>query len=422
MKRKMLYFDTFNGASGDMILGALIDLGLPLEHLKGELGKLGLKDHFHLHVKPVERSGLHGSNFQVHVHGSGHEHPYGKEHQHHEEPHDHHHVASRGYLEIKKLIEDSQLDSWVKEHSVEIFRRLGEAEARVHRSSLEKVHFHEVGAVDAIVDIVGACIGFRYFSVDEFCAAPLNLGAGTVSFSHGTWPVPAPATAELVKGFPVVTGDIMAELTTPTGAAIITTLVRRPGPPPPYSIVKSGFGAGDRELAGIPNMLRLILADLPDSPKEKQTDKEFEEEVVMVEAAIDDMDAQVFGYFMGLALEQGALDVYYTPVQMKKNRPGVLLSVLCKPPEASKMADLIFRETTTLGLRLSNCKRWILDREFQEMETEFGMVRLKIGRLHGQIVNWSPEYEDLKRHSERLGLPLKVVRQKVIEQMGRLKL
>jgi pyridinium-3,5-bisthiocarboxylic acid mononucleotide nickel chelatase len=426
MKRRMLYFDTFNGASGDMILGALFDLGLPLEHLKAELRKLGLGDVFHLHVKPVERSGLHGSNFRVHVHetpGAHSNHGGQPEHQHQgvSGTHRHDHGPSRGFPEIKGLIEDSDLHPWVKKQAVAIFRRLGEAEARVHRSSLQDVHFHEVGAVDAIVDIVGACIGFQYLSVGEFYAAPLNLGGGTVTFSHGTWPVPAPATAELVRGFPVLAGEIQAELTTPTGAAIITTLVARPGPPPPYVIVKVGFGAGDREFEGIPNMLRLILADLSDPVD--QAEKELkEEEVVMVEAAIDDMDAQVFGHFMGLALEEGALDVYYTPIQMKKNRPGVLLSVLCRKNESTRMAELIFRETTTLGLRFSNCKRWVLDREIEEIQTEFGPVRVKIGRLHGQVVNSVPEFEDLKDHAQRTGLPLKAVRQKVIEQIGKLKI
>jgi pyridinium-3,5-bisthiocarboxylic acid mononucleotide nickel chelatase len=427
MKRKMLYFDTFNGASGDMILGALLDLGVPLRHIEEELKKLGIPDDFHLHVKPVERSGLYGSNFHVHIHDARRNHDHSGEHKHqrHESAGSpgHGHGTSRGFVEIKQLIEDSQLDPWVKDRAVQIFRRLGEAEARVHRSSLEHVHFHEVGAVDAIVDIVGACIGFRYLSVDEFYTAPLNLGGGTVVFSHGTWPVPAPATAELVKGFPVLTGNVLAELTTPTGAAIITTLVDRPGPPPAYTIEKSGFGAGDRELEGIPNMLRLLLANLSDSPDARQPEKDFlEEEVVMVEAAIDDMDAQVFGYFMGLALDQGALDVYFTPIQMKKNRPGVLLSVLCTKPESHKMAELIFRETTTLGLRFSSCKRWVLDREFQEIETEFGTVRAKIGRLRGEVVNLSPEYEDVRRLSQEAGLPLKAVRQKVIEQLGKLKI
>jgi hypothetical protein len=412
MARKVLYFDPFNGISGDMILGALIHLGLPLDHLEKELATLKLEE-YQLVAHEVARQGLRGVDLKVRRREVS-------DGDHHHHGHDHHVSGSRNFTQIKRLIEESGLPPWVQKRSVDIFQRLGEAEATVHETSLDEVHFHEVGAVDSIVDIVGACIGFHYFGVEHFLTAPLNLGGGTVTFSHGTWPVPTPATAELLVGFPVYLGEVRGELTTPTGAAIVTTLVEEPGASLVCSYDQWGFGAGDREFEEIPNMLRLLLGEnlYPDhSGDDDPVEGWREEEVSLLEANIDDMDAELFGHCLELALEKGALDAYCTPLQMKKSRPGVKLSVLCRPEDRERMAELIFMETTTLGIRWRDWKRWVLSRETRQVETEYGKVEVKIGRFRGKIVNAAPEYEDLKAIAQKLNLPLKVVRLRVMNQI-----
>ena len=420
---KILYFDPFNGASGDMILGALLDLGLPLEHLEKELRKLGLES-YRLEVEPVERQGLRAVNFRVRCVD-----PAESGASHHQVPQEtvqgstdrtgHHRSShsSRGPGEIRQLIQSSSLDDWVKEKSLDIFRRLGEAEAKVHGVPLDRVHFHEVGAVDALVDIVGACVGFRYFEVEEFYSAPLTLGWGTVTFSHGTWPVPAPATVELLKDFPSLVGQLEGEMTTPTGAAIITALVQGDPSPPVCHYFSSGLGAGDRRYENAPNMLRVMLGETPAvrPPGELPCS---DQQVTVLEANIDDMDPELFGHFLEIALKKGALDVYYTPLHMKKNRPGLLLSILCRPQDSEKMAELIFRETTTFGVRYSGWDRWVLEREIRPLQTDLGPVRVKIGRWRGEVVSVCPEYDDLKAISERENIPLKMVRKQVLEQLG----
>lgn len=397
---RSLYFDAFNGVSGDMVLGALIDLGLPIEHLREELASLDLEG-YRLVVNKVERQGIRGINFQVQTSA------------------DHSH---RGFSKIQNLIQKSRMNSQVKERAIAIFRRLGQAEAKVHGVSLEEVHFHEVGAVDSIVDIVGACIGFEYFGVERFYSSPLVLGGGTVTFSHGTWPVPTPATVDLVDGFPVLLGTVQGELTTPTGAAIITTLAEQTEMST-CIFERSGFGAGDGEFEGIPNMLRLLLARSLE-PDESGSDASIhrfgwkEEEVSVLEANIDDMDAQMFGHFMELAISEGALDVYYTSLHMKKNRPGLMVSLICHSKDRKRLAELVFHETTTLGIRWSPWKRWILDREIRQIETEYGSVGIKIGRFKGRAISIVPEYEDLKKIAEAQEIPLKELRQKVLEKMS----
>ena len=398
---RILRFDPFNGVSGDMILGALIHLGLPLGKLKKELGKLKLEK-YELEAEEIVRQGIQGINFRVRE---------GKSSSHHHR---------RGFQEIQDLIDESELDSWVKRKASAIFLRLGEAEARVHKTSLQEVHFHEVGAVDAIVDIVGACIGFHHFGVELFESAPLNLGSGTVTFSHGTWPVPAPATAVLVTDFPVFMAKVQGELTTPTGAAIVTTLAEERTGFPVYRYEKWGFGAGDREFEEIPNMLRLGLGQrLPDSEETSLGPNEawHEEKICLLEANIDDMNGEMLGHFLELALKEKALDAYCTPVQMKKSRPGVKLSVLCRPTDRERMAELIFRETTTLGVRWSLDQRWLLSREVEYLDTEYGKVAIKIARYKGEIVNVTPEYEDLKAMAVKSRIPLKKLRQHVMGQI-----
>ena len=407
----VLYFDAFNGVAGDMVLGALLDLGLPLEHLKKELGKLPLEG-YQLTVEKTERQGLRGTNLQVIV-------DQGEPHStaNHE-----HHGHGRTFSAIRTLIESSELEESVRSQAVSVFSRLALAEAKVHGSDVDRVHFHEVGAVDAIIDIVGACIGFHYFEIDQFYTSPLSLGGGTVTFSHGTWPVPAPATLELVTGFPTRVGGQDAELTTPTGAAIVTTLAVPVDSAPLVSLEKSGLGAGDRELPDAPNMLRLILGQGVEKEArsaagvgERPVPNVGREQVLLLEATIDDMDAEMFGRFMEIALAIGALDVFFTSIQMKKNRPGVLLSVLCKERDRDSLVEAVFRETTTLGIRIIPQERWVLDREVRRVELELGSVRVKVGRFRGEIVNIAPEYEDLKSIADSSGLPLKQVKQLVME-------
>ncbi len=411
-----LYFDPFNGASGDMILGALIDLGLPLETLRAELAKLGAEE-FEIAAERVQRSGLSGVNLRVEVAGQlplpAHRHDQGHKRRRGRGDGDvgHSHRHQRGFPEIRGLIEASALDPEIKRRAIHIFRRLGEAEAKVHGLPLEQVHFHEVGALDSILDIVGSCIGFHFFEVERFYSAPLALGGGVVDFSHGVWPVPAPATAELVGGFPVRLGGVQAELTTPTGAAIITTLAEPGGTPPVSRLVRLGLGAGDREFEAIPNMLRLILG------RREQADglqMEGEESVALLEASIDNMDPELLGHFMELALGEGALDVHYGSLHMKKNRPGVLVSILCRDQDRERFADLVFRETTTLGVRWTPWRRWVLERESKTVESGFGPVQVKIGRRAGRVVNAWPEFEDLKRVSSASNVPLKDLRRKVM--------
>lgn len=392
-----------------MILGALIHLGLPLDHLEKELAKLHLKG-YQLVAREVDRQGLRGVDLQV----KQQEVPHDGSH------HNHHTHGNRHFTEIKHLIEESALPSWVQKTAVSIFQRLGEAEANVHNTSLEEVHFHEVGAVDSIIDIVGSCIGFHYFEVDHFLTAPLNLGGGTVTFSHGTWPVPTPATAALLVDFPVYIGKVRGELTTPTGAAIVATLVQQQSVFPVCRYGQWGFGAGDLEFEEIPNMLRLLLGEKIssyDSGGVTSGATWIEEEVSLLEANIDDMDAETFGHCVELILQKGALDAYCTPVQMKKSRPGFKLSVLCRQGDRERMAELIFKETTTLGIRWGDWHRWTLNREIRHVATKYGDIKIKIGRFRGKIVNISPEYEDLKAIAQAHNLPLKVVRQTVMNQI-----
>ncbi|MCW3982083.1 MAG: nickel pincer cofactor biosynthesis protein LarC [Candidatus Bathyarchaeota archaeon] len=431
-----LYFDAFNGVAGDMILGALIDLGLPLDLLEERLLALGLEG-YSLSADTIERQGLHGVNFQVHLGGTGsgqnHHHSHGAHEHHH--THDsarvideqadaasdhHHHGEHRHYSQIKKMIERSTLGENVKTNALAIFENLAKAEAKVHQSDLETVHFHEVGAVDAIVDIVGACIGFDYFQIEEFYCSPIELGGGTVTFSHGSWPVPAPATAELVKGFPTTIGRANAELTTPTGAAILTTLASPSGEVPETRWEKSGFGAGNREFHQIPNVLRLMLGfrEEGETIPEEKGGGFVTENLLLLEANIDDMEAEMFGHFLDTAMEAGALDVFFTPVQMKKNRPGVLLSVLCRPEHKSLLMELMFRETTTIGIRSKEVERSSLEREIRVIQTGYGDARVKVCLLNGKPINVAWEYDDLRQIAREAGIPLKEIRRKLEKRLA----
>lgn len=410
---RTIYFDCFSGISGDMVLGALVDAGVDPAAIAHEIGKLGLDD-WRIETARVERSALAATKVTVVVggkveglHGEVHDHDHTHDHDHdhahgHQHHHDHDHGASRGLVEILELIGRSALSETTKSRASRAFLKLGEAEARAHGTTPEQVHFHEVGAVDAIVDVVGAFAGLELLGAERFIASPVNVGGGTVTFSHGTYPVPGPATAELLKGVPIYSGEIQKELVTPTGAAILTTVVESYGRLPEMVVERIGYGAGTRDVPGRPNVLRVMVGETASSGA--RTDR-----VVVLEAAVDDMTAEALGHFSERALAAGALDVYFTPVQMKKNRPGVEITLLAEPHDLDRLARLVFRETTTIGLRQREVARRVLDREIVTVETEFGPVRIKIARLDGEVVNAAPEYEDCRAAAERAGAPLAAV-------------
>ncbi len=390
---KIAYFDCFSGISGDMTLGALLDAGCNLAEIESLLRRLPVSG-WTITSEKVVRRGFRATRVKVEF----------------TDPQRH-----RSLSTILQLIESAGLPLPVAETASSIFRRLGRAEALVHGSPIEKVHFHEVGAVDAIVDIVGSAAGFEQLGIEEFVCSPLNVGGGRVDTQHGNLPVPAPATAELLRGAPTYSSGIQRELVTPTGAAIAATVASRFGPQPAMTVAAIGLGAGSAELAEQPNVLRLFVGESV-SRGEDATPGEavpmgapLDEDIIVLEANLDDMNPQVYGYFAERALEAGALDVFSIPVQMKKNRPGQLVTVLCKPADREKFSDLLFRETTTLGVRQSSVRRRTLQRESISVETSLGSVRMKVARLNGHVLNAAPEYEDCHRLAAERGVPLKQV-------------
>src|SRR5882757_10039203 len=379
---KCAYFDCFSGISGDMTLGALLDAGVPLEHLRGELQAVSLPG-WELTSEKVWKNGMAATYAKVRAEDT---------------------QRHRSLTTILDIIEKSSLPHNVKDHSAAIFRKLGEAEAAVHDVPLEKIHFHEVGAVDAIVDIVGACVGFNALGIDSFACSALNVGGGTANMAHGVLPVPAPATARLLLGKPTYSNGVQKELVTPTGAAIVSTLCSSFGPQPPMSVTSIGYGAGTADLEGQPNVLRLMVGE----SAEKRAAAE-SETIRVLEANLDDMNPQIYGYFLEKALAAGALDVFATPVQMKKNRPGTLVTVLCKPEDEAMFHEMLFAATTTLGVRGHTAARRVLARQGETVHTGFGEVRIKVARLNGQIRQASPEFEDCRKLAEAKGVPLQRV-------------
>ena len=382
-----------------MLVGAMLDTGLDFELLRSALLKLGVEG-YELSLGRVNRSGISAAKFDVHLTGEphSHEHHHNHEHSHGHRRQSHH----RSLSEIKGIISSSNLSELVKQRAQAIFQRIGEAEAKIHNVPIETVHFHEVGAIDSIVNIVGACVAFDALKIERIISSPLHVGSGTFQCAHGTYPVPGPATAELLKGVPIYSKDVEGELVTPTGAAIISTLAEGYGPMPMMKIENIGYGAGTRDYPKFPNALRAIIGELEEDADSTPG------AVTIIEANIDDLNAQVFGYLMEKALSAGALDIFYTPVQMKKNRPGVLLTLLCNPPDRERMCDLIFRETTTLGVRYRNERREILTREFVTVETEYGPIRVKVSRARdGRVMNASPEFEDCRVAAEKSGVGLR---------------
>lgn len=371
---RTLYFDCFSGISGDMAVGALLDLGVSKEYLLEELKKLNIDEEYRIDIKKVRKSGIDATQFDVIL----------TEHRHH----------SRNLFDIEGIIDKSDLSKGVKVLSKKIFRIVAEAEAKVHGERLYDVHFHEVGATDSIIDIVAFSICIEYLKIDKVISSYINTGRGFVECEHGVLPVPAPATAEILKGIPIYSDEREFELTTPTGAAIIKAVAEDFKMDCPLVIKNVGYGAGKRETEK-PNVLRVILSD------------DEQDELFLIQANIDDMTGQMYGYLMEKLLNAGAKDVYYTPIYMKKNRPAVILNVITSKSKEDEILDIIFTESTTIGVRKIKIDRVELKREIKKIETEYGEVRVKIARYKDKIVNVKPEYEDLKKIAEKNNIPLK---------------
>jgi pyridinium-3,5-bisthiocarboxylic acid mononucleotide nickel chelatase len=391
---RIVYFDCPTGIAGNMCLGALLDLGVPLLHLQTSLAQLQLTDEYELIVETVQRQGQRGTYVQVKVKASnGH----------------HHHGVHRHLPAIEGLIVQTQLPERVKTWSLEIFRQLAIAEGAVHGIAPEQVHFHEVGATDAIVDIVGTCIGLDWLDIDQVFCSALPTGGGTVKAAHGVLPVPVPAVLQLatLRQIPLYDNGIQKELVTPTGAAIVTALAQGFGPAPALTLHKIGLGAGSHDLA-IPNLLRLWLGDAtPTNPPSLETP----ETIALLETQLDDLSPQVVGYLFDTLLSAGALDVFTQAIGMKKSRPGILLSVLCPLTLIEVCESILFRETTTLGIRRSIQQRTILQRQIESVDTPLGSIRVKVGRWGDRIVNIQPEYEDCARLAQHHHTPLKEIQQ-----------
>lgn len=383
---KILYFDCFAGISGDMTVAALIDLGVDPIELRRELDKLNLNG-WDMEVCQGQRSGLRGTRFDVRLGQTA--------------VHQHDNDLVKGHRnlgDIEAIINNSLLSEGIKNKSKQIFSVLAEAEARVHGKAIEQVHFHEVGAVDSIIDIVGTAICLDIMDIDNIYVSPLNLGSGTVTCAHGTLPVPAPATAEILQGVPVYSSGVQAELVTPTGAAIVKTLAAEFIPMPRMTVEKTGYGMGSRDIPDMPNMLRVMRGSVSNTGS-----------FIMLETNIDDMNPEIYSYLFPLLLQKGALDVYLTNVIMKKNRPGTMISILCRSEDARVLQGILFTETTTLGIRCRPIERVELERRVQTVDTSLGPVKFKMAYLDGRLLKTAPEYEECRRLAEQNGLPLKDV-------------
>ncbi len=384
-------FDMFSGVSGDMVLGALVDCGFPVEKLTGVVSALGLEG-VEIEVSREQSHGIQATRVKVLIH----DHDSEEGHHHH----DHHH--HRGLSKINSMIDRSPLEAPVRELAKRIFLRLGQAESAVHGVDIEKIHFHEVGALDSIVDIVGAAAGIIHLGIERFYASPFRFGTGFVEFSHGRLALPVPAVARLTLGFPSERTPVQSELTTPTGAAIVTTLVRPEdcSPAGPLTFDTVGYGMGSRTLEDRPNLLRLYLGS-QGSDREQAPG-----EVVMLECNLDDMNPEHYDYLMDRLFASGALDVFLAPVQMKKNRPAVWLHVLCREADLDAMSRTVLENSSTIGLRWSRFNRLTLERRMETVATPWGELRVKTVRLPGGARRAKPEYEDLRALAEKAGLPL----------------
>jgi len=374
------YFDCYSGISGDMILGALVDLGVDPGKIRKALKTLDLKG-YKLKTSRVQRGLIAGTKVQVSLTKSSH-HP------------------ARKYSDIKKLIADSDLSSTAKKNSLEIFKRIAQVEAAIHDTTMEKIHFHEIGAVDSIVDIVGGVVAIESLKLDKIYASPLNVGEGFVQCAHGCLPVPAPATLKLLQGIPVFSNGIKKELTTPTGAAMIGFYADKFGSLPAMKIVGDGYGAGDHIIAEMPNMLRVVLGEIS---------AESDEELVLIETNIDDMNPEFYEGTMESLFKAGALDVYLTPIIMKKSRPANKISVLSSETDRQAMTEILLHETSSFGVRYFRIGRTVLERELKTVNISWGSVRIKIGKFNGKVIQISPEYEDCKKIAYKEKVPVKQV-------------
>ena len=394
---KTLYFDCFSGISGDMFLGAMVDIGVDKQHIINELTKLNFEG-WNVEFTKAGKMGIFGT--RAHVtdltqtsQGTGFALPGNIPIK--QQAHKHKHHEGLGFSDIKKLIEDSNLNENCKKLSIKIFKIIGEAEAKIHNKSLDDIHFHEVGAIDSIVDIVGASICIDYLKPDRIMASRVELGGGFVKCAHGTFPVPAPATAEILKGIPVKTGTVQSETTTPTGAAILASIVDEFTDNLNFTIEKTGYGIGFKDF-NIPNVLRVYWG---------QTDNTLQDKAIMVECNIDDMNPEIYQYVLEKLFEKGALDVFLTPIIMKKSRPAIKLSAICTPDTSENIINTILHETSTLGVRQYEVNRTILNRETITIETKYGKVRVKKS-FNQQTEKYKPEFDDCAQLATKLNVPI----------------
>jgi pyridinium-3,5-bisthiocarboxylic acid mononucleotide nickel chelatase len=429
---RLAYLDCFSGISGDMFLGALVDAGVPAQLLEETVAALGLGAT--LEISRVIRNGIAATKVDVYANGEKDlpREVFWEQQVHDSDPPTHsHHGHSRGLAEIRRIISDASISATAKTTAIRMFETLGAAEAEIHNCAMDQVHFHEVGAVDALVDIVCTAVGAESLAIDQWICSPLNVGGGTVKCAHGTLPVPAPATLKLLKDAPVYSSGPQVELVTPTGAAIVKTLAARFASFPSMKIAASGYGAGSRDFADHPNVLRITIgkaiqqparapsakslaaSDTPQSSDDFSTDT-----VTILEANLDDLSPQILAYAMDRLLAEGALDAFSVPVQMKKNRAGALLTVLAKPEDADRLTRIIFGETTTLGVRRRDELRRILSRRWETVQTEWGPVRIKIANLNGTVSNYAPEFEDCRRIAADHHVPLKKVMEEAIRKFA----
>jgi uncharacterized protein (TIGR00299 family) protein len=432
---RILYFDCFSGISGDMVLGALVDAGLPFEDLKRALGSLAVSG-YDVTASRVLRAGVSATKFNVvepdraahgfHNHESAQHDHSGAQHDHDSAQHNHegapsghesashsHGSAGHNHRDLKaifSLIDQSALSSAGRDRAKAMFQRLAEVEAAIHQMPVAKVHLHEVGALDSIIDIVGAVFALEWVGADRIVCSPLNVGGGTVRSAHGLFPVPAPATVKLLGDAPIYSGAVQKELVTPTGALIATAYASSFGAIPPMSVEHVGYGAGERDNPDTPNVLRVLIG--------RAADRADAERVVVIECEIDDMNPQLFGVAMDRLYAAGALEVFYVPVQMKKNRPGTLLTVIAPPALRAPLADVIFRETTTIGLRHYEVERECLRREIVNVETPLGTVRFKLAWRDGRVINAVPEFEDCARLAAAKNLSVKDVQAMAVQSYG----
>jgi uncharacterized protein (TIGR00299 family) protein len=412
------YLECFAGISGDMLMGALVDAGAPIDLLRRTAASLALGAE--LQVTRVSRSGIQSTKIDVmvdgrlhepvqpsgpieHEHSDHHEHDHKHDHDHSTRHHEHEH--GRSLPEIRKLLRHADLTERARDLSLSAFNLLAEAEGRIHGLPAEKVHFHEVGGIDAIVDIACSAAAADALDLDRWYCSPVNVGSGFVNCAHGRFPVPAPATAELLKNLPIYSAHVQMELVTPTGAALLRALECRFEATPVMRTQAIGYGAGTRNPDRFPNVLRVSVGEIAQAPHWN------EERVTVLECAVDDLSPQVLAHTAQLALERGALDVMSGPVTMKKGRLGTLLTVLCKPSDADHLQQLIFRETTTLGIRVREENRVVLEREITPVQTDFGVIHIKTGSWQGEDWNAAPEFEDCRRAAAAFDVPLKTVMQ-----------